>query len=175
MKATAACALVLLAICLFQGSVEARPAKFEHSLQGASRRLLKAIDVPWGLPASFNQSRYRDVAAVVGDTVTIHWNHTAGGQFSLWKIPSDTCPTNFSTTASGFAQLVSLHTAATVTLKMTEPGVVVFASSGAGQCSAGVLVNIVVSQGAIIPVDIQEALNVTAPVPAPTAAAKASG
>jgi len=25
---------------------------------------------------------------VVGDTVTIHWNHTAGGQFSLWKIPS---------------------------------------------------------------------------------------
>jgi len=48
----------------------------------------EAIDVPWGLPASFNQSRYRDVAAVVGDTVTIHWNHTAGGQFSLWKIPS---------------------------------------------------------------------------------------
>ncbi len=50
--------------------------------------IAEAIDVPWGLPASFNQSRYRDVAAVVGDTVTIHWNHTAGGQFSLWKIPS---------------------------------------------------------------------------------------
>ncbi|DBB00570.1 TPA: hypothetical protein ACH3X3_002268 [Trebouxia sp. C0006] len=175
MKATAACALILLAICLFQGSVQARPAKFEQSVQGASRRLLKAIDVPWGLPASFNQSRYRDVAAVVGDTVTIHWNHTAGGQFSLWKIPSDTCPTNFSTTATGFAQLVTLHAAATVTLKMTEAGVVVFTSSGPGQCSAGVLVNIVVSSGSVIPVDIQEALNVTAPTSAPTAAAKASG
>lgn len=123
--------------------MEARPARFERALEGASRRLLsehkvllfccctlhrvqahvaahncilngvyigstalllhikdvaassnlwpfiaEAIDVPWGLPASFNQSRYRDVAAVVGDTVTIHWNHTAGGQFSLWKIPS---------------------------------------------------------------------------------------
>lgn len=60
---------------------------------------------------------------------------------------ADTCPTNFSTNTTGFAQLVSLHTAATVTLKMTEPGVVVFTSSGAGQCASGVLVNIVVSSG----------------------------
>jgi hypothetical protein len=67
---------------------------------------------------------------------------------------ADTCPTNFSTTASGFAQLVSLHTAATVTLKMTEPGVVVFTSSGAGQCNAGVLVNIVVSQGTLTAHDL---------------------
>ena len=50
--------------------------------------LAEAIDVPWGLPASQNASRYRDVAANVGDTVTIHWNHTAGGPFSLWKIPT---------------------------------------------------------------------------------------
>ena len=68
--------------------------------------------------------------------------------------PADSCPTNFSTTASGFAQLVSLHTAATVTLKMTEPGVVVFTSSGPGQCSAGVLVNIVVSQGTLTACDL---------------------
>ncbi len=67
---------------------------------------------------------------------------------------ADTCPTNFSTTASGFAQLVSLHTAATVTLKMTEPGVVVFTSSGPGQCSAGVLVNVVVSQGTLTARDL---------------------
>lgn len=66
----------------------------------------EAIDVPWGVPASFNASglgsvmavdhntsRYRDVAAVVGDTVTIHWNHTAGGNYSLWQIPSGwRCP-----------------------------------------------------------------------------------
>ena len=63
--------------------------------------IAEAIDVPWGVPASFNASgigsvtavdqntsRYRDVAAVVGDTVTIHWNHTAGGNYSLWQIPS---------------------------------------------------------------------------------------
>ena len=62
---------------------------------------VEAIDVPWGYPASFNASglgsvtavdtntsRYRDVAAVVGDTITIHWNHTAGGNFSLWQVPT---------------------------------------------------------------------------------------
>ena len=65
----------------------------------------EAIDVPWGFPASFNASgvgsvtavdsntsRYRDVAAVVGDTVTIHWNHTAGANFSLWQIPAGLSP-----------------------------------------------------------------------------------
>ncbi len=67
---------------------------------------------------------------------------------------ADTCPTNFSTTATGFAQLVTLHAAATVTLKMTEAGVVVFTSSGPGQCSAGVLVNIVVSSGTSIACDL---------------------
>ena len=59
---------------------------------------------------------------------------------------ADTCPTNF-TKATGFAQIVSPHSAATVTLKMTAAGVVVFTSSGTGHCEAGVLVNIVVSQG----------------------------
>ncbi|KAA6428601.1 MAG: hypothetical protein FRX49_01476 [Trebouxia sp. A1-2] len=142
MKATAACALSTDPSVNFLQAASKLALQIQWKLG-----LPEAIDVPWGLPASFNQSRYRDVAAVVGDTVTIHWNHTAGGQFSLWKIPSDTCPTNFSTTASGFAQLVSLHTAATVTLKMTEPGVVVFTSSGPGQCGAGVLVNVVVSEG----------------------------
>ena len=66
--------------------------------------IAEAIDVPWGVPASFNASgvgsvtavdhntsRYRDVAAVVGDTITIHWNHTAGGNYSLWQIPSGWC------------------------------------------------------------------------------------
>ena len=66
--------------------------------------IAEAIDVPWGVPASFNASgmgsvtavdhntsRYRDVAAVVGDTVTIHWNRTAGGNYSLWQIPSGWC------------------------------------------------------------------------------------
>lgn len=64
----------------------------------------EAIDVPWGVPASFNASgrgsvtvvdhntsRYRDVAAVVGDTVTIHWNSSAGSNYSLWQIPSGWC------------------------------------------------------------------------------------
>lgn len=60
---------------------------------------------------------------------------------------ADTCPATYSTKASGFAQIVSPHSAATVTLKMTTAGVVVFTSSGPGHCQAGVLVNIVVSQG----------------------------
>ena len=46
----------------------------------------ETIDITWGLPATYNLTRFPDVAAVVGDTVTIHWNRTAGGQFGLWKI-----------------------------------------------------------------------------------------
>ena len=57
------------------------------------------------------------------------------------------CPADYSASASGFAQLVSLHSAATVTLRMTTPAVIVFNSYGPGQCAAGVLVNIVVSKG----------------------------
>ena len=60
---------------------------------------------------------------------------------------ADDCPANFSTSADGQQQLVSLHQAGRVTLKMTEPGVITFASSGPGQCNAGAIVNIVVSQG----------------------------
>lgn len=61
----------------------------------------EAIDIPWGFPSFFNStgvgsvtivdantSRYRDVAAIVGDTITIHWNGTFGGNFSLWQIPT---------------------------------------------------------------------------------------
>lgn len=60
---------------------------------------------------------------------------------------ADDCPANFSTSADGQQQLVSLHQAGRVTLKMTEPGVITFASSGPGQCNAGAIVNVVVSQG----------------------------
>ncbi|KAL3162273.1 hypothetical protein ABBQ32_009965 [Trebouxia sp. C0010 RCD-2024] len=179
MKATVACIAVLSALLMFNGAVHARPAQFEQSIsEGASRKLLKAIDIPWGFPAFFNSSgvgsvtvvdantsRYRDVAAVVGDTITIHWNGTFGANFSLWQIPTDTCPANF-TQGPGTAQIVAAHKAATVTLKLTAAGVVVFTSAGPGHCEAGVLVNIVVSQGAVIPTAIYVAQNVTAPGPA---------
>lgn len=62
-----------------------------HDLCSDCHVCAEAIDVPWGLPASINATRYRDVAANVGDTVTIHWNRTAGGPFSLWKIPTGAC------------------------------------------------------------------------------------
>ena len=71
---------------------------------------------------------------------------------------ADTCPVNFSSTLTGFAQIVSPHIAATVTLKMTAPGVVVFTSAGPGHCQAGVLVNVVVSQGTACRVDIADIL-----------------
>ena len=77
----------------------------------------EAIDLPWGVPASFNASavtivdrntsRYRDVAAVVGDTVTIHWNSSSGGNYSLWQIPSrQCCPTQCTLTAVQFPVLL---------------------------------------------------------------------
>lgn len=60
---------------------------------------------------------------------------------------TDTCPANFTAGEGGAQEVVALHQAGRVTLKMTEPGVITLASPGPGQCAAGAIVNIVVSQG----------------------------